>query len=55
MSLLKANDVLTAMLDSWGGDDLRAIDIAFGVLIRDLQKRVADLERKGMANDARSV
>lgn len=55
MSPLKASDVLTAMLDSWGADDLRAIDIAFGVLIRDLQHRVADLERKGMDDDARAV
>ena len=55
MSLLKANDVLTAMLDGWNADDLRPIDIAFGVLIRDLQKRVADLERKGMSGDDTAV
>lgn len=44
MSLLKANDVLTAMLDGRVDDSLRAIDVAFGVLIRDLQERVAALE-----------
>lgn len=55
MSLLKANDVLTAMLDGWQTDDLRAIDISFGVLIRDLQRRIAELERKEMARNDDAV
>lgn len=52
MSLLKSNDILTALLAGHFNDDLRPIDIAFGVLIRDLQERLAALERKGITDDA---
>lgn len=55
MSLLKSNDILTRLLEGYYNDDLRPIDIAFGVLIRDLQVRVAALERKGMIHDDTAV